>query len=77
LKLFAPAESLAEWMPPFLGLVEPIDAQTCLLEAGSSSYASMAMQLAMIGVDFEIIEPAELVEEVRRLAERYRKAIGG
>jgi predicted DNA-binding transcriptional regulator YafY len=77
LKLFASAASLAEWLPPFLGLIEPIDARTCLIEAGSSSYQSLAMQLSLIGVDFEIIEPAELVEEVRRLAERYRKAGGG
>jgi predicted DNA-binding transcriptional regulator YafY len=34
------------------------------------------MNLALIGADFEIIEPPELVEEVRRLAERYRRAAG-
>jgi predicted DNA-binding transcriptional regulator YafY len=76
LKLAAPAASVAEWLPPFLGLVEPIDARSCFLEAGSSSYQSLAVQLSMIGVDFEILEPAELVEEVRRLAERYQRAIG-
>ena len=34
------------------------------------------MHLSLLGVDFEIIEPAELVEEVRRLSERYRRAAG-
>ena len=34
------------------------------------------MNLALLGVDFEIIEPAELVEDVRRLSERYRRAAG-
>ncbi len=76
LKLFVSAAALADRLPPFVGLIEPIDARTCWLETGSSSYQSLAMQLSLVGVDFEITEPAELVAEVRRLAERYRRAAG-
>jgi hypothetical protein len=32
------------------------------------------MHLVLLGVDFEINEPLELVEEVRRLTDRYRRA---
>jgi hypothetical protein len=32
------------------------------------------MHLVFLGVDFELNGPQELVEEVGRLAERYRKA---
>lgn len=74
LKLFAPASTIAERLPPCIGLVEPIDETSCLFETGASSYESLAMHLSLVGADFEIIEPAELADEVRRLAERYRRA---
>jgi len=32
------------------------------------------MHLVLLGVDFELIGPLDLVEEVRRLADRYRRA---
>ena len=35
------------------------------------------MHVALLGADFEIIEPAELVDQVRRLADRYRRAAEG
>ena len=76
LKLFAPATTIAERLPPSMGLLEPIDEQSCFYETGSSSYESLALHVALVGADFEIIEPLELVEEVRRLAERYRRASG-
>jgi predicted DNA-binding transcriptional regulator YafY len=76
LKLFAPADVIALRLPPSFGLLEPIDEQSCLFETGASSYETLAMQLSLVGVDFEIIEPKELMEEVRRLAERYGRAAG-
>jgi len=74
LKLFAPAALIAERLPPCIGLIEPIDDQTCFFETGATTYENLAMHLSLIGADFEIIEPTELVEEVGRLAERYRRA---
>jgi len=74
LKLFAPASVIAERLPPHLGLIEPIDDRSCLLETGASSYENLAMHVSLVGADFEILEPAELRDEVRKLAERYRRA---
>jgi predicted DNA-binding transcriptional regulator YafY len=76
LKLFAPAAVMAERLPPSMGLLEPIDEGSCFYETGSSSYESLALHVALVGADFEIVEPVELVEQVRRLAERYRRAAG-
>ena len=76
LKLFAPAAVIAERLPPCIGLIEPIDECSCFFETGASTYESLAMHLSLVGADFEVIEPAELLEEVRRLAERYRRAAG-
>jgi predicted DNA-binding transcriptional regulator YafY len=75
-KLFAPAETVAGRVPPHIGLIEPIDERSCFFETGASTYEGLAMHLSLVGADFEVIEPAELVEEVRRLAERYRRAAG-
>ncbi len=76
LKLFAAAAAVAERLPPCIGLIEAIDEQSCFFETGASTYENLAMHLSLVGADFEIIEPVELVEEVRRLAERYRRAAG-
>lgn len=75
IKLFTAAEEMAERLPPGIGVLEPIDAQSCFFEVGAPSYERLAMHLVFLGVDFELSEPPELVEEVRRLAERYRNAI--
>jgi len=74
LKLFAPAAQIADRMPPSMGLFEPIDEGSCFCETGASSYEALAMHLSLAGADFEVIEPVELVEEVCKLAERYRRA---
>jgi predicted DNA-binding transcriptional regulator YafY len=74
IKLFAGAEVVAERLPPGIGVLEPIDRQSCFFEIGASSYERLAMHLVFLGVDFELSGPSELVEEVGRLAERYRRA---
>jgi predicted DNA-binding transcriptional regulator YafY len=73
-KLLVAADVVAERLPFSIGMVEPIDEHTCFFDTGASTFESLAMHLALLGVDFEITEPAELVEQVGRLAERYRRA---
>jgi len=73
-KLFAPAAQIAARMPPSMGLFEPIDERSCFYETGASSYEAVAMHLSLVGADFEVVEPVELVAEVRKLAGRYRRA---
>ncbi|MCW5982066.1 MAG: YafY family transcriptional regulator [Bryobacteraceae bacterium] len=74
IKLLAAAETLAERLPSWIGLVQPVDERSCILETGAPTYESLAMHLSLLGVDFEVTEPAELIEELRRLADRYRRA---
>jgi hypothetical protein len=66
---------MAERIPSWVGLIEPIDERSCILETGAQSFESLAMHLSLLGVDFEVADPAELVEEVRRLAGRYNRAV--
>jgi predicted DNA-binding transcriptional regulator YafY len=74
IKLLAAAEVVAERLPPYMGLIEPIDEHSCFFEIGAPTFESLAMHLSLLGVDFELSEPVELVEQVRRLSDRYRLA---
>jgi len=72
--LHGPIASLRKRVPPSYGSLEPIDDQTCLLRTGSDWLGGLAVYVAMIGVDFEVLDPPEFVDEVRRLAERFTRA---
>jgi predicted DNA-binding transcriptional regulator YafY len=67
----APAEVVAERIGKWVGTVEPIDATSCVLEAGASSPEMMAVYLGLLDADFTVTDPPDLVDHVRRLAERY------
>jgi predicted DNA-binding transcriptional regulator YafY len=73
-KLLVNAAAVADRLPPCHGLIEPIDEHNCFLDAGASNFENLAMYLVLLGVDFELTEPPELVDHVRRLTDRYRRA---
>ena len=71
----APAAAVAERLSNAYGVeVEAIDEHTCILHAGANSLETLAIYLGMLGFDFQVSEPPELVEHVRTLADRYRRA---
>ncbi|MGH3480357.1 MAG: helix-turn-helix transcriptional regulator [Nocardioidaceae bacterium] len=72
----APAAEVTGRLPPAV-LVEALDEQTCVVEVGSDTPLLLAAYLGMLGADFEVGEPAELVEQLRLLADRYRRASAG
>jgi predicted DNA-binding transcriptional regulator YafY len=73
--LHAPLETLRSRVPPTYGTLEAIDERTCLLRTGADWLGGLAVYVAVIGVDFEVLEPPELVEEVRVLADRFARAL--
>ncbi len=72
--LYAPAEAVADRIPPTIGVVEAVDAASCLLHTGSNSLDELALYVALIGFRFRIHEPAELITHVRDLAARLAEA---
>jgi len=58
-----------------VGPIEPIDDNTCRITIAASTFESLALHLVLLGVDFEIAEPPELIAEVRRLTTRLRRGI--
>ncbi|MBA2520329.1 MAG: YafY family transcriptional regulator [Chloroflexia bacterium] len=73
-RVHAPAATIAPWLPPSVQ-VSPTDDESCLVAAGSDTPHMLAVYLGMLDVDFDVTGPPELVEQLRRLADRYLRAI--
>ena len=54
--------------------LEPIDAERCEYRTSDDDLGWLAIRIAMLGVDVEVHEPPELVEEMRALARRLDRA---
>ena len=61
---------------PTVGRLEAVDEHSCVLHTGGNSLDEMAMYLGLKGIDFEVLEPPELVEHIRALSQRLARAAG-
>ncbi|NUR69963.1 MAG: YafY family transcriptional regulator [Hamadaea sp.] len=73
-RINAPAAVVAERFPPTIGVVEALDADSCLLVTGADNPAVIAMHVALLGHDFTVLAPPELIDEVGLLARRLSAA---
>lgn len=74
----APAEAVHRRPPAsWAGTVTPIDAGTCEYRTGDDDLSWLAHRVAMLGFDFEVLEPTELRERLRALADRLGRAAAG
>lgn len=73
-RLLVPANVATARIADYFGLIEPIDDETCWFDVGASTWEHVAMHLVLTGFDFEVIEPPELLEQVRLLAGRLVRA---
>jgi predicted DNA-binding transcriptional regulator YafY len=69
----APAELIAGRLPPAV-VVEAVDQRSCIVNVGSDTPQMLAAYLGMLDADFDVDGPPELVERLRTLADRYRRA---
>ncbi|MDL5205997.1 YafY family protein [Streptomyces sp. ALI-76-A] len=70
----APAPAVIERINPAVGTVEALDADTCVLTTGADTLQTLAAYLGMLDFDFDVTEPPELVDHLRRLADRYSRS---
>ena len=73
--LRAPAQAMAGRVPAQWGTIRPLDAETCEYRTGDDDLRWLALRVAMLGVDFEVHEPPELIEHLQALADRLERAI--
>lgn len=74
----ASAEAVAAKVPAWLGTPEPLDSNSCRLRGRSGDAPEWtAVRLALLGFEFTVQEPAELVRQVGELGARLTHAAGG
>jgi len=71
----APAEEVLARINPTVGVVETVDDDRCVLVTGGDSLEIVAVWIGMLGLDFRVSEPPELVDHIRTLADRYARAL--
>lgn len=73
IKLYAAADDVRPRLPPPVR-IEPVDEGTCIMHAGADTLDIAAVYIAMLDVDFDVVEPPELADHLRKLAARYLRA---
>ena len=71
----APAEEVLARINPTVGVVEQVDDDHCDLVTGGDSVEVVAVWIGMLGLDFHVDDPPELVEALRVQARRYAAAV--
>jgi predicted DNA-binding transcriptional regulator YafY len=73
-RLHASAAEIVKRLPWARPHVEPDGDDRCVYRTGDVSLDWLAVRIAMLGVDFDLLEPPELAELFAKLAERFRAA---
>jgi predicted DNA-binding transcriptional regulator YafY len=74
--LHAPVEEVRQRLGDVAGELEPVDARTCRLRSNVDTLDWLAFRLAMLGCEFEVHEPAELVAYLAELGARITRGVG-
>src|SRR5262249_22624678 len=72
--LRVPIDDMKGRVPTHWGTIEAVDEKTCEYRTSDDNLDWLAVRVAMLGVDFEVHEPPELVEHLRALAGRLDSA---
>ena len=75
IRLHVPANVAAERLPPTVGHLQADGEHACILHTGAESPDVLAIYVAVIGTEFEILDPPELAEHILALAGRLTRAV--
>jgi predicted DNA-binding transcriptional regulator YafY len=70
----APAAELAARFGQWFGTITAVDDTSAIVETGADDIEQLAAYLGLLGADFSVDEPPELVAAIRALAARYAAA---
>ncbi|WP_328388468.1 helix-turn-helix transcriptional regulator [Nocardia sp. NBC_00416] len=73
--LHVSAATAADRIPATVGVIEAVDATSCLLHTGSNSLDEIAVYVGLFGFAFQVHEPPELIDHLRALAQRVTAAV--
>jgi predicted DNA-binding transcriptional regulator YafY len=71
----APAQEVVSRIHAAVGIVESVDDNTCILVTGADSLEIIAVYIGMLGLDFHVDGPAELITHLETVGNRYLSAI--
>jgi predicted DNA-binding transcriptional regulator YafY len=74
IRLHASAAEVAGRITAAMGTVVPLDDGHCEFRTGADTLPVLATYLGFLGVDFDVLDPPELVAHVQALGERYLRA---
>ncbi|MET0783142.1 MAG: WYL domain-containing protein [Leifsonia flava] len=77
LRIEASAETVLARINAAVGVVEAIDETHSVLVTGADSLDTIAAYIGMLGMDFTVESPTELLPYLERTAQRYLRAIAG
>lgn len=69
------AEEAATRISPSAGVLEPVDAGSCLLTSGAVSLDVLVIHVLMTGFDFAVVEPPELTARIRAARDLLTSAL--
>jgi predicted DNA-binding transcriptional regulator YafY len=72
--LHAPAEEIERRVPHVRGRLDPLGPASCEYRTSDDDLDWLAMRIGMIGVEFEVDGPPELLERFAALADRFARA---
>lgn len=75
LRIAGSLKELAERIPSWCGVLEPLDDGHCVLRIGGDSIEGLVALLALVGSDFELLEPPEFVNEVQQVIARLGRGL--
>jgi predicted DNA-binding transcriptional regulator YafY len=73
--VFAAAEEVISRINATVGVVEKVDEQTSVLVTGADSIEIIAVYIGMLGIDFHVTDPPELVQHLAVLGQRYARSV--
>jgi predicted DNA-binding transcriptional regulator YafY len=74
-KLSGSVAEVGERIPPWIGVLEPLDGSHSVLRTGAETPEALIFQVMLAGVDFELVEPPELREGLRAISGRLQRAL--
>jgi predicted DNA-binding transcriptional regulator YafY len=75
LKLEGPVAEMTKRIPSWIGALEPLGEQHCVLSIGAPSPEALVAFMLLAGVDFEMLEGKELLPQLRGIARRLGRAL--
>ncbi|MEU5689716.1 DNA-binding transcriptional regulator [Streptomyces venezuelae] len=74
-RLLVPADEAAQRLSPADGTLEAETERTCLLRTGATSLDVMVFHVLFLGMEFEVVEPAELSERIEASRDLLSRAL--